>query len=200
MYPTNNRQAYILITMILLSLGLPQAFGKNLHLIERLPNGFHIYRSGVPSNADLKEYGKLGIREIAVLSGDANRHELKNADLAPGLMVVYDHEQDADVPLTVSFLEWFDRWVKDARTNGKTIAFRCECGCHRTGRLAAYYQMKYQNLTVDDAWVLLDKYGRNMWLHGNLKHQIRALNDYINGKPCAQDRQYCVIDDGKNQK
>ena len=87
MYPTNNRQAYILITMILLSLGLPQAFGKNLHLIERLPNGFHIYRSGVPSNADLKEYGKLGIQEIAVLSGDAKRHELKNADLAPGLMV-----------------------------------------------------------------------------------------------------------------
>jgi protein-tyrosine phosphatase len=198
MHLTKKKRAFILISLILLPLSLSQAFGENQHLIEKLPNGFHIYRSGVPSNADLKEYEKLGIREIAVLSGDANRHELKNTDLAPGLTVVYDHEQDAGVPLTVSFLERFDQWVEDAHSNGEIIAFRCKCGCHRTGRLAAYYQMKYQNLTVDDAWVLLDKYGRNMWLHGNLKYQIRALKDYINEQPCSQDPKHCVIDDSNN--
>jgi protein-tyrosine phosphatase len=200
MHLTKKIRTCISISLVLLPLSLFQAFGKNLHLIEELPNGFKIYRSGEPSKAGLKEYERLGIQEMAVLSGDADRHEKKYTDLAPGLTVVYDYKQDADIPLTVSFLEWFGQWVEDARASGKIIAFRCQCGCHRTGRLAAYYQMKYQNLTVDDAWVLLDKYGRNMWLHRNLKHQIRALKDYINKQPCSEDPKHCVIDDGDNPK
>jgi protein-tyrosine phosphatase len=184
---------------LILSLGVfSESFGRNLHLIDQLPNGFKLYRSGVPSKGDLREYEELGIQEMAVLSGDADRYELKYPELAPGLTVVYDHKQDDDVPLTVSFLQWFDRWVEDARATGKVIAFRCRCGCHRTGRLAAYYQMKYQNITADDAWVLLDKYGKNMWLHRNLKPQVRALEDYINEQPCSQNPEHCVIDD-RNQ-
>jgi len=134
------------------------------------------------------------------LSGDANSYEKKNMAMVPGLTVVYDQKQDADVPVTMSFLKWFDQWVEDARSKGKAIAFRCQCGCHRTGRLAAYYQMKYQNLTMDDAWVLLDEYGKNMWLHGNLKKQITSLKDYIDGRPCSQEPKHCVIDDRGNQK
>ena len=200
MYLSKEMRIYMVISIILSSLSLSQAFGKNLHLIEELPNGFKIYRSGEPSKDDLSEYERIGIKEMAVLSGDAKRFELKNPDLVPGLAIVYDDRQDEDVPLTLSFLEWFDQWVADARTNGKVIAFRCKCGCHRTGRLAAYYQMKYQNLTADDAWVLLDKYGKNMWLHGNLKHQIRALQDFINNQPCSEDKKYCVTDESTNPK
>jgi len=185
--------------MLLLESQFP-AFGKNLHLIDQLSNGFKLYRSGEPSEADLREYERLGIKELAVLSGDANSYEKKNMAMVPGLTVVYDQKQDADVPVTMSFLKWFDQWVEDARSKGKAIAFRCQCGCHRTGRLAAYYQMKYQNLTMDDAWVLLDEYGKNMWLHGNLKKQITSLKDYIHGRPCSQEPKHCVIDDRGNQK
>jgi len=171
------------------------SFGRNLHLVDQLPNGFKLYRSGVPSKKGLSEYEELGIQEIAVLSGDADRYEHKYRDLAPRLTVVYDQKQDADEPLTTSFLRWFDLWVQEARTQGKVIAFRCRCGCHRTGRLAAFYQMKYQNLTADDAWVILNKYGKNMFLHRNLEGQVDALEDYIKGRPCSRKPKHCVIED-----
>jgi len=68
------------------------AFGKNLHLIDQLSNGFKLYRSGEPSEADLREYERLGIKELAVLSGDANSYEKKNMAMVPGLTVVYDQK------------------------------------------------------------------------------------------------------------
>jgi len=195
MYSKTKIKTAVLFFLILLVGTQSESFGRNLQLVDQLPNGFRLYRSGVPSKAGLREYEELGIREMAVLSGDADRYEHKYRDLAPGLTVVYNKKQDADEPLSVSFLQWFDRWVQDAREQGKVIVFRCRCGCHRTGRLAAYYQMKYQNLTADDAWVILDKYGKNMFLHRNLKGQVRALEDYIKGRPCSQKPKHCVIDD-----
>jgi len=172
-----------------------QIFGKNLHLIDQLPNGFKIYRSGSPSENDLKEFHDLGIDEIVVLSGDAKRHESRHSRLVPGLKVVFNEKQDVNIPLTASFLEWFDDWVTDARNNGKVVAFRCRCGCHRTGRLAAYYQMKYQKVLVDDAIISMNKYGRNMFLHPELEPQVRALANYILDRPCSQEEKYCVEND-----
>jgi len=190
----------IVTSILFLSSFHGQSFGRNLQLIDSLPNGFKLYRSGEPSKGDLERFHKLGIREIAVLSGDAEDHELKYSDLAPNLEVVYDTKQDSHEPLTVSFLEWFDRWVDRARLAGKVIAFRCTCGCHRTGRLAAYYQMKYQNLTSSDAIVIMNEYGKQMFLHRDLKHQVRALEDYIRGRPCAQEAKHCVIDDRESTR
>jgi hypothetical protein len=170
-------------------------FGKNLHLIDQLPNGFKIYRSGSPSENDLREFHDLGIDEIAVLSGDAKRREYRYSHLVPGLKVVFNEKQNSRIRLTASFLVWFDNWVTDARNNGKVIAFRCRCGCHRTGRLAAYYQMKYQKVSVDEAIISMNKYGRNMYLHPELKPQVRALADYIFDRPCSQEEKYCVEND-----
>lgn len=168
------------------------AAAKNLHLVDELANGFKLYRSGVPTKNDLKEFNELGIQEIAVLSGDADRYERKYADLVPGLKIVYNEKQDSGEPLTESFLEWFDSWIQEARDQGKVIAFRCKCGCHRTGRLAAYYQMKYQNLTSDEAMEVLREHGKRMFLHRDLDDQVRALEDFINGRPCSQKEEYCV--------
>jgi hypothetical protein len=168
---------------------------RNLHLIEELPNGFKLYRSGTPSKADLKEFHALGIREIAVLSGDADKRELRYPHLVPDLEVVYNETQKGSKPLTASFLRWFDQWVGEARAEGKVIAFRCRCGCHRTGRLAAYYQMKYRSLSVEQALDLMGRRGKKMFLHGHLWLQVRALEDYIHGRPCSQKRKYCVVED-----
>jgi hypothetical protein len=181
----------LLSTLHLLSAG--PAGAANLHLIESLPNGFAIYRSGSPrSAAEVAEYCRLGITEIAVLAGNADRHERRFAASCPRLEVVYDEEQDAGDPLTAEFLAWFDGWVGTARREGKKIAFRCNCGCHRTGRLAAYYQMKYQNLVLEDALDVMYKRGKNWALHPEIEPQVRALKDYLDGKPCSQRGPYCV--------
>ena len=172
------------------------SFAKNLQLIqEDVNSGFAIYRTGKPSYSDMKELCKKGITEIAVLSGNAADYEFENRRACPSLKVVFNEKTSSKVALTTSFLEWFDNWVEEAKRTGKKIAFRCNCGCHRTGRLAAYYQMKYQNITSTDAWVILKKHGKWMFFHKKLIYQIRALEDYIQGRECTQNSRYCVKED-----
>ncbi len=168
------------------------AFANNLHLIDSNENGFAIYRSGKPDEKDLRELCSAGVQEIMVLSGDADSHENKYHAACPGLKVIYNEQQHEGTAVTADFVAFFDRWVQDAQATGKKIAFRCACGCHRTGRLAAYYQMKYQNLTVDDALILMDKHGKLMWLHPSLKPQVKALGDYLKNQPCSVEAKYCV--------
>jgi protein-tyrosine phosphatase len=168
------------------------ALANNLQLIESAENGFSLYRSGKPNEKDMKEFCKRGITEIMVLSGNAKDHEEKHQAACPNLKVVYNEKQDEDVPVTAGFLAEFDKWIQDAKTLGKKVVFRCNCGCHRTGRLAAYYQMKYQNITAVDAWIILDKHGKFMPFYQNLKPQTFALQDFILGRPCSVDQKWCV--------
>ncbi|MEQ1876843.1 MAG: hypothetical protein ABL958_09360 [Bdellovibrionia bacterium] len=180
--------------LIGLALSASQASANNLHLIDAdAKTGFAIYRTGKPSSTDMKELCKLGVTEIAVLSGDAQKVEIKNQVACPTLKVVYNVEQSAKIPLTEKFISDFDKWVLDSHALGKKIAFRCSCGCHRTGRLAAYYQMKYQGYSVAAALKAMNEYGKFMWLHPELKPQVYALNDFIQGKTCSTNKKYCVL-------
>ncbi|MFN8369506.1 MAG: dual specificity protein phosphatase family protein [Bacteriovoracaceae bacterium] len=170
--------------------------GNNIHLIDQDPQtGFQIYRFSEPDKKDMKMLCDLGIDEVMVLSGNAKTHEYKYQDKCPSLKVIYDEDQSAKVPLTGSFLRYFDNWVHEAKATGKKIAFRCECGCHRTGRLAAYYQMKYQNITPDDAVAIMNKHGKYMWLHPQLEPQVNDLANYIKDEPCNDSKKYCVVRD-----
>jgi protein-tyrosine phosphatase len=127
-----------------------------------------------------------------VLSGNAEEYEDQMQDFCPSLKVIYNKKQSHAVPLTKIFLEDFDNWIQSAQKEGKKIAFRCNCGCHRTGRLAAYYQMKYQNIPMADALAIMNKHGKYMLFFPSLKPQVKALNDYINGSPCSTKERYCV--------
>jgi protein-tyrosine phosphatase len=186
----------VVISILFLSLVfLPQrAFSDNLHLIDRLPNGFALYRSGEPSPKDLEEFRTLGIQEIAVLSGDAEKHEMKYCRICPGLKVAYNHEQDAHKPVSAAFLRWFDNWVEEARSTGKVIAIRCHAGSHRTGRLAAYYEMKFKNLSAEQAIAEMKKLGKQMFFHRDLDPQVRALEDFVLNRQCAQHAAYYPIE------
>jgi protein-tyrosine phosphatase len=179
MTPRSGSLALRLILLMLLTILPAAAAASNLHLIETLPNGFAIYRSGKPDLEDLEEYRRLGIQEIAVLSGNADKHELKYHDRVPDLQVVYNEKQSPKKLPDAAFFDWFDTWVERARLSGRKIAFRCNCGCHRTGRLAAYYQMKWQNLTYEDAIILMNKHGRRMSFYPGLKEQVRQLQQRI---------------------
>ena len=180
---------------ILLLVALPAAgLAGNLHLVDSLDNGFAFFRSGKPDRDDMAELCERGIEEMCVLAGNADDYEERYREACPSLQVVYDHEQDADVPVTEEFLIWFDAWVEEARLTGKRIAVRCNCGCHRTGRLVAYYQMRHQNLTTGDALAIMYARGKNWGLHRNIEPQVRALRDYLECRPCTQRRRYCVIE------
>lgn len=184
---------------VLLSVFSPSAaVSTNLYLIESDTNGFAIYRSGKPDRDDMAEYCELGIEEMMVLSGNAEDHEFKYAGECPSLTVIYNHKQDEGVPVTESFLERFDDWVMRAKEEGRKIAFRCNCGCHRTGRLAGYYQMKYLGLSYEDAKELMMERGKWMFFYPGLTQQLRAMADYVAGQPCSTKSKYCVgTEDGK---
>jgi len=167
-------------------------FGNNLRLIATESNGFAIYRSGKPKAKDMSELCNKNIEEMMVLSGTADEHEFKYQEYCPTLKVTFNKASSARVALTDSFLKEFDTWVEDAKRKGKKIAFRCECGCHRTGRLAAYYQMKYQGITSTDAIAIMNKHGKYMFIHPQLPPQVRALENFIKNEPCSEKQKHCV--------
>ncbi len=167
----------------------------NLHLIdENSATGFAIYRLGQPDADDVRGMCALGIEEIVVLAGSALEYEEAYKSECPSLKVIYNVE-DTLAPVSGQWLDYFDNWVSQAQASGKKIAFRCSCGCHRTGRLAAYYQMKYRGLTAKEAWDLALARGKVMEAvdyFSGLQQQIIALHEYINGQGCSQG-EYCVV-------
>ena len=175
---------------------------NNLHLIdENTATGFAIYRLGEPDASDLRGLCELGISEIAVLAGTALEHEQAFREECPNLEVIYNVEDDLS-PLSDEWLSYFDDWVVQAQTTGKKIAFRCTCGCHRTGRLAAYYQMRYRGLSAKDAWDLARTRGSVMEAvdyFSGLQQQIIALYEHIHERPCSQG-EYCVVEKRPAQK
>jgi protein-tyrosine phosphatase len=168
---------------------------NNLHLIDQdTETGFAIYRLGQPDADDIEALCELGIQEIAVLAGTAADYEVAHAERCPSLEIVYDHEDDLS-PLTADWLASFDAWVNRAKASGKKIAFRCSCGCHRTGRLAAYYQIKYRSLPAKDAWHLALARGDIMYAvdyFSSLQEQILALEEFIQRVPCTYG-EHCVV-------
>ena len=120
--PRRLRRATLsILLLILLLVGLPAAAAaRNLHLIEELPNGFAIYRSGKPDREGVAEYRELGIQEIAVLSGNADDHELKYAEEHPDLVVVYDEKQNAKRPPEPAFLDWTPGWRRPGGRAGRS--------------------------------------------------------------------------------
>ena len=158
-----------------LLLATSPAFADNLHLVDSRPGGFAIYRSGAPSADDFKQWCKLGIEEVYVLSGNGDIYEDQYAKLCPRIKVLANEAHDVDLIPNDRVLALFDGWVQDAMAKNKKILFRCNCGCHRTGRMAAYYQMKYQHLTADDAIALMNAHGSFMMFHPQLPQQVREL-------------------------
>jgi hypothetical protein len=171
---------------------------NNLHLIDSDPKtDFAIYRLGQPDAEDVRGLCELGVSEIGVLAGTALDYEFAFREHCPSLSIIYNVEDDLN-PLSASWLGHFDNWIAEARASGKKIAFRCTCGCHRTGRLAAYYQMKYRGLNAKDAWDLALSRGSIMEAvdyFAGLQQQIIALYEHIHGSPCSQG-EYCVVEKG----
>jgi protein tyrosine/serine phosphatase len=175
---------------------------NNLHQIEGpapgkdAPKAFRLYRSGAPTKETFAKWcSEYKIDEVIDMAGTAKEHELayQKQGVCPNIKVIYSETQDANKPVTEEFLQFFDQEIGKAKLSKTGVLFRCTSGSHRTGRLAAYYQMKYQNLTPDQAINEMNKNGVAMPVYEKtLVAQVKALNDYIHGKPCSQPKNLCV--------
>jgi hypothetical protein len=176
---------------------------NNLHQIDGPPVGegypdraFRVYRSGVPDKETFAKWCSVyKIERVIVMSGTAEQNELayEKEGICPDIEVVYNVLQNHAAPVSDGFLKLFDKEIERAKQDNVGILFRCETGSHRAGRTAAYYQMKYQGLTADEAIAVMDYNGMMMPLFNPvLIPQVRALEDYIKGRPCSQPEMYCV--------
>lgn len=155
-------------------------------------SGFAIYRSGRLSPAELSDLCALGVEEIVVLDGRGAERECSfRGATCPGLRVRYDVAQDEDRPVSAEFLLAFGSWVDEARADGRKVAFRCRLGSHRTGRLAAFYRMRFEGVAAADAIDEMLAIGQVMWLHPSLDQQVMAYGDLIAGRPCSGPNEHC---------
>jgi len=159
---------------------------------EDTTSGFALYRSGRLSPADLRVLCRLGVEEILILDGEGHERECRFREKAcPGMTVRYDHAQEEDEAVSTDFLEAFDGWIEEAQAEGRKVAFRCRHGWHRTGRLAAYYRMRFEGASVSEATVEMQRIGSMMWRHPTLDSQVEAYADLIAGRPCSADARDC---------
>jgi hypothetical protein len=180
---------------------------NNLHQVDGPPPGegtdraFRLYRSGAPSKKTFAKWcGEFNIERVIVLSGTAHGNEFRfqAEGICPDIQVIYNIKQTVSDPVSDGFLELFDEMIESAQEDRVGILLRCESGSHRAGRTAAYYQMKYQGLTVEEAIAVMDYNGMLMPLYDPvLRPQVRALDDYIHGRPCSEKGSACVALDSE---
>jgi len=180
---------------------------NNLHQVDGPPPGegpeqaFRLYRSGAPDKETFAKWcSEFNIERVIVLSGTAEGNEwsYQAEGICPDIKVIYNLKQTVSDPVSDSFLELFDEMIESAQEDQVGILIRCETGSHRAGRTAAYYQMKYQGLTSAEAIAVMDYNGMLMPLFDPvLRPQVRAMEDYIHGRPCSEKGSACVVMDSE---
>jgi hypothetical protein len=175
---------------------------NNLHQIEGPPPGkdaemaFRLYRSGAPTEETFAKWcDEYKIKRVIDMAGTADKNELvyQEQGICPDIEIIYSVKQNPGRPVSDGFIELFDEEIQRAKDDKVGILFRCTTGSHRVGRAAAYYQMKHQDLSADEAIAVMDYNGMMMRVYTPvLRPQVRALNDYIKGESCSQDKRFCV--------
>jgi hypothetical protein len=175
---------------------------NNLHQVDGPPPGedsgpaFRAYRSGAPDKETFAKWCDVyKIERVIVMSGDADKHELKYQEegVCPGIKVIYDVEQNPMSPVGDGFLTLFENEIEKAKKDEVGVLWRCRTGSHRAGRASAYYQMMYQDLTAQEAIAVMDYNGMLMPVFDPfLRPQVKSMHDHINQKPCSQEKRHCV--------
>lgn len=157
--------------------------------------GFALYRSGRLSPDDLELMCGLGVEEILVLDGEGADRECRYLQtFCPGLRVRYDFAQEEDTPVSIDFLKAFDAWIEEAQTNGTKVAIRCRHGWHRTGRLIAYYRIRFEGIPAAEAIREMQDIGHMMWRHPTLDPQVEAYENIVAGRACSSDTGSCPLE------
>lgn len=161
-------------------------------IAESSSSGFALYRSGRLSHRELKRLCSDGVEEIVVLDGSAGELECRMRETAcPGLRVRYNRAQNEDTPVSAEFLDAFDDWIEEAQREGRKISFRCTHGWHRTGRLAAYYRLRFEEAPPAETIEEMKWIGGMMFKHPTLGPQVAAYAELVAGRECAEGPEAC---------
>lgn len=200
-----KRYTVAVLGLLLSTLALTgEAQARNLHVIdEDKATGYRLIRMGRPSAGTMQKLCDYGPTKVIVLSGDGSVEKNFARDRCPTLEVIFDKKTLVKYPLTTGFLKFFDDELAKAKAGGYTLAFRCTCGCHRTGRLAGYFNIKYKKMSADAAFKDLKKkmtFGAKFMHKRKLHKQLIAIESYLNkGGKCPfkkkkQKRKWCIVD------
>ena len=180
------------VFLVLLGSFLLSSCAANPRIVDENEEGFAIYRSGRLTGRELASLCAAGVRELIVLSGTADRRECRYRDqFCPNLKIRYDNRQLVNKPVSASFLGAFVDWIEEARDSNKKIAIRCKKGWHRTGRLAAFYRMAFNNRSSTEAISEMYDRGRFMWMYPGLRGQVKAYEGHLRRDVCS-DPTTCV--------
>ncbi len=173
----------------------------NLHQIDGPPpasdgpRAYRLYRSGSPSRQTFAKWCSVyGVERVIVMDGGAISHERRyqSEGVCPNIQIIYNVNQGL-TPVSDGFLSWFDTQVASAKKDEAGVLFRCKTGSHRTGRLASYYQIKHQDLSLADALAVLEHKGKMMEFWSLIfVPQVIAIDEHLKGQPCTQPGP-CVI-------
>jgi len=144
--------------------------------------GFAVYRSSNPGQAEWSAVCGDWKTDFVVLNDDRwQKREERYGKRCPNSTVVYARSQSISRGLDRDFLVFFDQIIARARAEGRKVLFHCTLGVHRTGRLAAYYELKHEGWSLDRALTDFDDhvpfltrvYG--FVLNGRVRRQIRGI-------------------------
>jgi protein tyrosine/serine phosphatase len=129
----------------------------------------HLYRGAQPSQQDIRDLARLGVKTVIDLRDDPERFEASTVKSA-GMRYI-------NIPMSDK------RWPSDGQTaqflklisQSETGPFYIHCagGRHRTGVMVAVYRMTHYNWSSDQAYAEMKDYDfYTRWGHG-------ALKDYV---------------------
>jgi len=160
--------------------------------------GFAVYRSSNPGSAEWSAVCGDWKTDFVVLNDDRwQEREERYRKYCPNGTVVYARSQSISRGLEPDFLAFFDQVIARARAEGRKVLFHCKLGVHRTGRLAAYYELKHESWSLERALDDFDEhvpfltrvYG--VFLNRRVRGQIRGVAAFL------EDPSVCDGDPGK---
>jgi hypothetical protein len=111
--------------------------------------GYAVYRSSEPGPLEWKAVCGAWKTDFFVLDDDSwQKRDRAYKRQCPNGTVVYAKSQSVATNLDTDFLAFFDRVIVRARSEGRKVLIHCRLGTHRTGRLAAYYGLKFEGWTL----------------------------------------------------
>jgi hypothetical protein len=164
--------------------------------------GYAVYRSSDPGEADWSAVCGDWKTDFVVLNDDRwQKRQERYRKHCPNGTVVYARSQTVSRGLDRDFLAFFDQVIARARAEGRKVLFHCKLGAHRTGRLAAYYELKHEGWSLDRALEDFDEhlpfltrvYG--LFFNNRVRRQIRGIAAFLEDPSvCEGDRgRDCVL-------
>ena len=164
--------------------------------------GYAVYRSSEPGPPEWKAACGAWKTDFVVLDDDGwQQRDRAYKRHCPNGSVVYAKSQSVATNLDTDFLSFFDRVILRARSEGRKVLIHCRLGTHRTGRLAAYYGLKFEGWTLARA---LEDFEEHVALvarlfafnkNGQVRCQIRGIAAFLQdpSAPQPSEASHCIV-------